>query len=84
MHFVSGQVDTSKQTFAAGISKELSIRQFRGGRLRITANGPCRGSDISAELHFILKQIIQALGVHTDEDKISGLSTGLQAKAGPG
>ena len=84
VHFVTGQIDASKQAFATGISKKLSIREFRGGRLRVTANRPRGSRGISTELYLIFKQVIQTLGVHADENEVRGLAARLQAKACPG
>ena len=83
MHFVSGQINAGKQAFATGISKELSIRKFRGRRLRVATNWPRSSSGISPEFYLVLKQVIQTLGVHADEDQVRGLAACLQAKACP-
>ena len=74
------QRDAREQPAGSRVADDFGPQVEVGRRFGVAAHWPHDGRGISAELKFVLEQLLETLAVHDHQDEVDGLPTDLQTK----
>src|ERR1700722_19405192 len=70
VNFVTSKINSREQALAPRVGQKLGVRKLRGRRLRVSAHRTGSRSNVAAELHLVLQQIVQTSIVDPDQYQV--------------